>query len=105
MLNKLKRGGILGLVLAAAMAVLQPVSAQAAERHDRDGYNGRARVERSWNRDRGGWDRRDHRGWDRGRRDRGYVYYNYTPAPRYGYDYYAYPSDGYAYGGYAGCPR
>ena len=103
MLKKIKNGGILTLVLAAGMAVLQPASAQAADRHDGGGYNNRGRVERNWNRDRGG-DRRDYRVYrdsDRGRRDRGYVYYNYAPAPRYGNDYYAYPS----YGAYPYCPR
>jgi hypothetical protein len=81
MLKKIKNGGILALVLAAGMAVLQPASAAAAERHDRDGYRQQVRVERNWNRDRR--DYRDYRGWDRGR-----VYYHYVrPAPRYAYPY------------------
>lgn len=96
MLKKIKNGGILTLVLAAGMAVLQPVSAVAAERHDRDGYRGGARVERNWNGGRREY--RDYRGWDR---DRGRVYYNYGPAPRYGDGYYRYP----VYGAYPYCPR
>ena len=79
MLKQIKNGGILTLVLAAAMAVLQPASAQAAERHDR-GYYDRGRVERSWNRDRREY--RDYRGWDR---DRGRVYYSYPAYRAYPY--------------------
>lgn len=90
MLKKIKNGGILALVLAAGMAVLQPASAAAAERHDR-GYRGAVRVERTWNGDRREY--RDNRGWDR---DRGRVY-NYAPAPRY----YSYP----VYDTYPYCPR
>jgi hypothetical protein len=93
MLKKIKNGGILALVLAAGVAVLQPASAAAAERHDR-GYRGAVRVERTWNGDRREY--RDNRGWDR---DRGRVYYNYAPAPRYRYGYYP------AYGAYPYCPR
>jgi hypothetical protein len=89
MLKKIKNGGILALVLAAGMAVLQPASAAAAERHDRD-YRGAVRVERTWNDRR---EYRDYRGWDR---DHGRVY-NYAPAPRY----YSYP----VYGTYPYCPR
>lgn len=114
MLKRIKNSGILALVLAAGMAVLQPASVQAADWHHRDGYREGGRVERNWNGDRswgrreyrGGWDRRDYRGWDRGRRGRGYVYYNYAPAYGYGYDYYAYPSYGYSgYGADPYCPR
>ena len=96
MLKKIKNGGILTLVFAAGMAVLQPASAAAAERHDRDGYRGGARVERNWNGGRREY--RDNRGWNRDR-DRVRFYYNYAPAPRYGYEYY---SPAYVY---PNCPR
>jgi hypothetical protein len=105
MIKKIKNGGILALVLAAGMAVLQPASAQAAERHDRGGYEGRGRVERNWNGGRGNWGGRDYRDYRGSDRDRGRVYYNYRPAPRYGYGYYAYPSYGYPAYGYSYCPR
>jgi hypothetical protein len=95
MQKKIKNGGILALVLAAGMAVLQPATAAAAERHDRD-YRGTVRVERNWNGDRREY--RDNRGWDHARAR---VYYNYAPAPRYGYGYYSYP----AYRAYPYCPR
>jgi hypothetical protein len=88
MLKKIKSGGILVLAFAA-LAVIQPASALAADRHDdRGGARDRGRVAQNW---------------DRGRdvRDRAYV--RYAPAPRYDDRYYrshiAYPTGGYA------CPR
>jgi hypothetical protein len=94
MLKKFKNGGILALVLAAGMAVLQPASAQAAERHDRDGYHNQVRVD----------NRIRERGWDRGVRGREYARY-YAPAPRYERRHYGYPSVAYPYYGYGVCPR
>ena len=94
MLKKIRNSGILALALAAGMAVLQPASAAAAERHDRDSYRGAVRVGRNWNGDRHEY--RDNRGGDR---DHGRVYTNYAPAPRYSYGYYP------AYGAYPYCPR
>jgi hypothetical protein len=90
MLNRIKNGGIFALVLAAGMAMMQPASAQAADRHD------------GGNRDRG----RVVQNWDRGRdvRVREYVRQDYAPVRRY-YDdrhyrsHIAYPTGVYA------CPR
>lgn len=112
-----KKVGILALILSAGMTILEPSTAQAADRHDRDGYHDRRdrdgyhdrRDHRDWDRNRDhdrGWRRhewREHERWDR-RHDRGYLYFNfspapryyYTPAPRYGYQYNAYP--------YTSCP-
>lgn len=95
-----KNGGILALVLAAGMAVLQPVSAQAADFHGRDSHQVQARVDRDWNR--GRVVERDHvipdrHVWYGGRRDG--VYFNYAPAPAYGY------RNGYPAYGYPNCPR
>jgi hypothetical protein len=99
MLKRLKNTGILALALAAGMAVMQPVSAQAADRHDRDAYHDRGRVDRGGNRDnRVVQDRRVYQGG----RDRNYVYYNYAPRPSYGYSY---PTAVYQYGAYPNCPR
>jgi hypothetical protein len=100
MLRRLKNCGILTLILGAGMAVMQPVSAQAADRHDRDAYHDRGRADRGWNRD----NRvvQDRHVWYGGNRDRGYVYYNYAPRPSYGYSY---PSAVYQYGAYPNCPR
>ena len=107
-----KRVGILGLVLAAGMMVLQPSTATAADRHDHDGHHDR--------RDRHDWDRHQNRDRDRdwgrnewrdrgrwqNRRTRDYLYFNFTPAPRYyyytpapsySYPYNPYPNYGYPY--------
>ena len=95
-------GGILALVLAGGMAVLQPASAQAADFYSRDGRQAQARVERDGNRGRVAErdrDIRDRHVWYGGRRDGGYVYFNNTPAPAYGYQY------GYPAYGYPSCPR
>ena len=92
MLKKLKNGGILALVLAAGMAVLQPASANAAERPNRDGYHDQIRRGGDWNR---GHDIRDRRDWDR----RPVVNRYYAPAPVYRYPV-ADP-----YYGYSNCPR
>ena len=103
MLRRFKNGGILALVLAAGMAVMQPVSAQAAEPHDRNAYHDRGRVDRAGNRDHRVV--QDRHVWYGGGRDRGYVYYNYAPTRSYGYQYYGYPSTVYQYGAYPNCPR
>ena len=94
MLKRIKNGGILALVFAAGMAVLQPASAQAADRHPRGGYQNQVRVDRNWDRARSG---------DRGRDYRAAPTYYYTPAPSYNYRYNSYPVRGYPRG-YA-CPR
>jgi hypothetical protein len=84
MLKKIKNTGILALALAAGMAVIQPASALAADRHD----------ERGFVRDRG----RVVQNWDRGREVRDRAYVRYAPAPRYDDRYYrshiAYPYGG-----------
>jgi type IV secretory pathway protease TraF len=85
MLKRIRNCGVLALVLAAGMAVLQPASAQAADRFDRPSDRDRGRVVQNW---------------DRGRevRDRGFVRYNYVPGRRYDDRYYrshiAYPYGG-----------
>jgi hypothetical protein len=96
----INNGGILALVLAAGMAVLQPASAQAADFHGRDGHQAQVRVDRDWNRGRvveRDRDIRDRHVWYGGRRDG--VYFNYAPAPAYGAAY------GYPAYGYSNCPR
>ena len=90
MLKKIKSGGILVLAFAA-LAVIQPASALAADRHDdRGGARDRGRVVQNWDRGREVRDRADER-------------YNYAPARRYDDRYYrshvAYPTGAYA------CPR
>jgi hypothetical protein len=81
-----KNVGILALALPA-MAVIQPASALAADRHD----------DRGFGRDRG----RVVQNWDRGPEARDHV--RYAPAPRYDIRYYrsriAYPAGVFA------CPR
>lgn len=86
MLKKLKNGGILALLLAAGMAVMQPTSAKAADRPYRDGYHDQIRRGRDDVRV-----VRDYRYVDR----RPVVNRYYVPARSYGYPYYVYPS----------CPR
>ena len=107
MWNKLKRGGILALVLSAGLAVLQPTAANAADRHDRDHHDRREYRDRNyrqdWRRDRD-WRHDRDRNWDYRGRDRGYLYFNYSTAPNY---YYSTPSYSYPYGyGYTdpNCP-
>jgi hypothetical protein len=85
------------------MAIFQPVTAKAADWHDRDGRHDR-REYREWNRRRDrDWRRhawRERERWDN-RHNRGYLYFNfgtapryyYTPAPSYSYPYSAYPNN------------
>ena len=89
----LKRVGLLSLVLGSALAII-PMTAKAADWHDHDDHG---RSHERYDRDRGherhwrGGDRdwrEDHdwhrrRDWDDRWRGRNYLYFNYTPAPRY----------------------
>ena len=104
-----KRVGILALVLSAGMAVMEPAVAKAADWHDRDGHHDRDRRwnrgdrhernrDRDWRRDE--W--REHR-WRENRRDRDFLYFNFTPAPRY-YYYTPAPNYRYPYDPYSGYP-
>ncbi|MBV8807211.1 MAG: hypothetical protein JO033_00935 [Acidobacteriaceae bacterium] len=107
----LKRVGLFSLVLAGALAVVSPNAAKAADWHDRG--ESHERHDRDRGRERRGWGREDHdwhvrRDWDRGWRDRNYMYFNYAPTPRYYAPAYSSP---YYYGApysnypsYNGCP-
>lgn len=111
MLKRFRNTGILGLVIAAGMALAQPVAANAADWHDRGtgrdraGYHDNIRTDRNWNR---GREYREYRGVDRYRGGASF-YYNYAPAPRYyaapAYGYGAYGYSNYGYADQPYCPR
>ena|SRR5438270_3761019 len=82
----LKRVGLFSLFLAGALAVVTPNAAKAADWHDRG--ESHERHDRDRGREWRGWGREDHdrhyrRDWDRRWHNGGYLYFNYTPAPRY----------------------
>jgi len=102
-----RKVGILALIVSAGITILEPSTATAADRHDRDGYHDRRdHRDRDRHRDHDrDWSRhewREHERWDR-RRDRGYLYFNFSPAPRY-YDYTPAPRYRYNAYPYTSCP-
>lgn len=100
MLKKVRNSGVLALILTAGMALAQPGSAMAADRHDgnalrRDAYHDQLRR---------GDERRVMRD-DRDRNRTLIIDRDYTPPPVQVYRNNVYRYDRYPYSGHAICPR